>query len=121
VFVIVILGLLNLLIQSSRVVEETLKLRQRDRLKKHTSKLTPKGVILEHVHDASVDLFTDLLLLDVLSRGFGRASSCRNRLLNHELRLRLGLLHLNGHGSGLRLLHLALSLLATGTTTLVLT
>jgi len=117
VLVVVLLGLVNLLGQTSRVAEESLKLIQRDGLEKHTSELTPKVLIVEHLHDASVDLLTDLLLLGDLGSGGTLGLTSRDGL---GLRLRLRLLHLDGHLSLLLLLHLRLLLLA-GATALVLT
>jgi len=77
VLVVVLLSLVDLLVKSDSVVEETLKLRKRDRLEQHTSKLTPKSLVTEHTHDASVDLLTNLLLVEGLDlrSGLGLASS----------------------------------------------
>jgi len=116
VLVVVLLGLLDLLGQTSRIAEKSLKLIQRDGLKEHTSELTPKGLILKHLHDASVDLLTNLLLLNDFRCSFGRARGS-NRLRDGLL-LRGGL-NLDGHLRLLGLLHLSLGLLAG--TALVLT
>jgi len=117
--VVVLLSLVNLLVQFSWVLEKTLKLTQLDGLKEHTSKLTPKVLITEHLHDASVDLLTDLLLLCNLGGRSNLGLTSSDGLLS-DLRLRLRLLELDRDLSLLLLLHLRLRLLV-GTTTLVLT
>jgi len=107
VLVVVILGLVNLLSKLSRIIDKNLKILNRNRLEKHTSKLTPKVLITrEHRHDASIDGLTKSLLVET-SLGGSRCS--RSRL---DGSLSLLLLHLN-----LLLLHL--NLLVVQTTALV--
>jgi len=96
VLVVVLLGLSDILLQKSSVLEELVKLLQRDGLQKHTSQLTPKALIRrEHLHDVSVDLLTNLLLLVDLRLLLGNGLLCdgllcdgllRNRLLRDSLR-----------------------------------
>jgi len=112
--VVVLLSLVDLLVKSNAVVEETLELGKRDGLEQHTSELTPKSLISEHTHDASVDLLTDLLLVERLGLRSGLG------LTGNGLGLRL----LDGHGRLLHgtLLHLGLTLLlVAGTAPLTLT
>jgi len=114
VLVVVILSLVDLLVKKNAVVQETLELMKRDGLEQHTSKLTPEVLVLEHTHDASVDLLTNLLLIERLGLRSGLG------LTGSGLSLRL----LDGHG---RLLHCACRhlrltlLLVGGTAPLTLT
>jgi len=109
VLVVVLLSLVNLLSESSLVVDEGLEDRKLDGLKEHTGELTPKVLVTrEHGHDASVDGLSNPLLLGTLGSCGGGLSGGGLGLLLLDLSL---LLHLHLH-LGL-LLHLALLLVQT--------
>jgi len=85
VVVIVILSLANLFSKLSLISNKSTKLFNGNRLKKHTSELTPKLVLTRvHGHDASIDELTNLLLL-VLRSDRGSLSLLDRGLLDGSL------------------------------------
>jgi len=92
VLVVVLLSLVDLLSKSSLITDKRTKNIDINRLKEHTSKLTPKVLIArEHGHHAGIDGLTNSLLLNLGGNCNGLRGSNRLRSSNRLGRLGLRL------------------------------